>query len=193
MEKGDYLSEILRSDRTVFSISDIALLWQESNLNAIRGRLSYYVRNGDLHRIRKNFYAKNEQFNRLELANRLYTPSYISFEVVLFRESMIFQYSTVITAATYLTRSITIEEQEFSYRKIKNSVLLAPEGIIVHNAYSIASRERAFLDMLYISPGFYFDNTREVDWDIVFGILPIYKNKRLDLEVEQMYRERDNG
>lgn len=192
MEKGDYLSEILRSDRTVFSISDIAILWQESNLNAMRVRLSYYVRNGDLYRIRKNFYAKNKKYNRLELANRLFTPSYIGFETVLSRERMIFQYSTVITAATYLTRSLTIEEQEFSYRKIKDSILLAPNGVIVQEPYSIASRERAFLDMLYLFPGFYFDNTREVDWKLVFEILPIYKNNRLEKEIEKMYHEKDN-
>lgn len=192
MEKGDYLSEILRSDRTVFSISDIALMWQESNLNAIRVRLSYYVRNGDLHRIRKNFYAKNEQYNRLELANRLFTPSYISFETVLARESMIFQYTSVITAATYLTRSLQIEGQEYSYRRIKSSALLTPDGIVVHEAYSIASRERAFLDMLYSSPGYYFDSTREIDWNKVFDILPIYKNKRLEMEIDTIYREKDN-
>ena len=66
MEKGDYLTAILRSDKTIFSVSDVALLWQESNLNAIRVRLNYYARNGDLYRIRRNFYAKDKKYDRLE-------------------------------------------------------------------------------------------------------------------------------
>ncbi len=92
MEKGDYLTAILRSDKTIFSVSDVALLWQESNLNAIRVRLNYYARNGDLYRIRRNFYAKDKKYDRLELANRLFSPSYVSFETALARNGMIFQY-----------------------------------------------------------------------------------------------------
>ena len=191
MEKGDYLSAILRSDRTVFSTSDVALLWQEANQNAIRVRLNYYVRNGDLYRIRKNFYSKDENYDRMELANRLYSPSYISFETVLAREGMVFQYSSVITVAAYLSRTVRVEGKEYSYRRIQESILLAPDGLVIQDAYSIASRERALLDMLYSSPGFYFDNLAGLDWDKVFDILPIYRNKRLEKEINKVFREKD--
>jgi len=183
MEKGDYLTAIIRSNKTIFSVSDVALLWQESNLNAIRVRLNYYARNGDLHRIRKNFYAKDTKYDRLELANRLFSPSFISFETALARYGMIFQYSTVISMAAYLTRQVTIEGQDYSYRRIKESALLAPIGLDIRESYTLAGKERAFLDTLYISPGFHFDNLRELDWDMVLEILPIYQNKRLEKEV----------
>jgi len=191
MEKGDYLSAILRSDRTVFSTSDVSLLWQEANQNAIRVRLNYYVRNGDLYRIRKNFYSKDENYDRMELANRLYSPSYISFETVLAREGMVFQYSSVITVAAYLSRTVRVEGQQYSYRRIKESILLAPDGLMINDAFSIASRERAFLDMLYSSPGFYFDSLSGLDWDKVFDILTIYRNKRLEKEINKIFREKD--
>ena len=186
MEKGDYLTAILRSNKSIFSVSDVALLWQESNLNAIRVRLNYYARNGDLYRIRRNFYAKDKKYDRLELANRLFSPSYVSFETALARNGMIFQYSTVISLASYLTRQVTIEGQEYSYKRIKESALLAPIGLDMHDSYTLASKERALLDMLYISPGFHLDNLRELNWNQVFEILPIYQNKRLEEEVERL-------
>jgi hypothetical protein len=161
-------------------------LWQESNLNAIRVRLNYYARNGDLYRIRRNFYAKDKKYDRLELANRLFSPSYVSFETALARNGMIFQYSTVISLASYLTRDVTIEGQEYSYRRIKESALLASIGLDMHDSYTLASKERALLDMLYISPGFHLDNLRELNWNQVFEILPIYQNKRLEGEVERL-------
>ncbi len=86
MRKGDYLTAILRSNKTVFSTEDIALLWHESSSTAARVRLSYFVKNGDLFRIRRGLYAKSEDFRVLELATRIYVPSYISFETVLARE-----------------------------------------------------------------------------------------------------------
>lgn len=64
MHKGNYLSVILRSNKTVFSTKDIALLWRESNTTAARVRLYYFVEKGDLYRIRKGLYAKSKNYNK---------------------------------------------------------------------------------------------------------------------------------
>lgn len=191
MKKGDYLTTILRSPKTVFSINDIVLLWQNSNLNAIRVRLNYYVKNGDLYRIRKNFYAKDKSYQKLELANRLFTPSYISFETVLVKEGLIFQFDSSITTASYLNRTLEIDGQNFKYKKVKGAVLFDPHGLSFSNEISIASKERALLDTLYLSPGFYLDNLRSLNWDAVFEYLPIYQNKRLEKEIHRIYSQRE--
>ena len=68
MSKGDYLTAILRSPKTVFTLKDIALLWHEPVSSAARVRLNYYVNRGDLYRIRKGLYAKSESYNKLEPA-----------------------------------------------------------------------------------------------------------------------------
>jgi len=39
---------------------------------------------------RRGIYAKDKNYDRLELANRIYTPSYISLETVLSREGIVF-------------------------------------------------------------------------------------------------------
>ena len=47
MKKGDYLTALLKSPKTIFSLQDIALLWQTSNTNTTSVRLHYYVEHGD--------------------------------------------------------------------------------------------------------------------------------------------------
>ena len=189
MIKGDFLTTILKSNKTVLSLKDISLLWGVSNTAATRVRLNYYVRNNDLYHIKKGFYSKDKKYNKLELATKIFTPSYITFESVLAREGLIFQYQNKITAASYLTREIEINGSLYSFRKIKNTVLTDSIGVNQTEGTSIASKERAFLDTIYNNIDYHFDNLRSIDWERVFTILPIYKNKRMAKVVNKMSKD----
>ena len=186
MPKGNYLTSILRSPKTVFTLKDIALLWREPASGAVRVRLNYYARQGDLYRLRKGLYAKSENYDKLELATRILTPAYVSFETVLAKEGLIFQYYAPVFIASYTTRNITIGAQVYSFRKIKKEVLVNQLGVEHMRETSVATRERAFLDMLYVSGNYHFDNLRTLQWDSVMQMLPIFNNKRLSLQVNQM-------
>ena len=189
MQKGDYLATTLRSSKTVLSIRDIALMWQDKNPNITKVRLNYFVRCGDLFQIRRGLYSKEKNYNKLELATRIFIPAYVSFETILAKEGLIFQYQTQITVATYLKREITIDEQVYSFRKLKDQILTNTIGIEHIDETSIASKERAFLDTLYTKANYYFDNTRSLDWDKIFAILPIYDNKRLVKSVNKLFKK----
>ena len=186
--KGAYLETILRSAKTVFTIGDIALLWGEAGGHLMFARLNKYVRAGKLIRLRRGIYAKDENFDRFELANRIYTPSYISFETVLTRAGINFQYYQSIFEASYLTREIIVGDQRISFVRLKDTVLTNLMGIERVGEYSIATRERAFLDRIYVSKDYHFDNLRSLDWDRVFQILPIYHSKRLGKKVQEYYQ-----
>ncbi len=188
MKKGDYISSILRSNKTVFSFKDIALLWGNSN-DAARVRVNYYVKNGQLYRIRRGFYAKDKNYDRSELAAKIFTPSYVSFETVLAREGVIFQYYSQIFAASYLTRDIVCDNQTYSYKKIKALVLANNAGVENKEECSIATKERAFLDTIYINKDYHFDNLSPLDWDRVFEMLPMYNNKRMAKKVKEFYED----
>lgn len=192
MEKGDYISTILRSKKTVFSFKDIALLWGDSG-NAARVRVNYYIKNGDLYRIRQGLYAKDKNYNKFEFAVKVYTPSYVSFETVLAKAGIIFQLYGQIFVASYLTREIIADEQKYSYKKIKDSVLTNNAGIEHKEDYSIASPERAFLDVVYLNKDYHFDNFSNIDWNKVFEILPIYNNKQMEKKVKKYYEFRHNN
>ncbi len=192
MQKGDYLQSILRSNKTVLTLKDIALLWQDPDTDAGRVRLNYYVRKGDLYRIRRGLYAKSKEYNKLELATRVFTPSYVSFETVLAKEGLIFQYQSQITVAAYLTRDVIIGEQVYAYKKLKETVLTNSMGIEHNDETSIATKERAFLDTLYINTDFHFDNLGSLDWEKIGKMLPIYENKRMTKIVTQLVKSTFN-
>lgn len=186
MDKGDYISPLLRSNKTVFSFRDIALLWRSPTTNAARVRINYYVKNGELVHLRKGLYAKDVHYDRLELAAKIYIPSYVSFETVLAKAGVVFQFYEQIFAASYLTREVSVDTQTYAFRKIKNFVLTNPMGIENKKNCSIAGIERAFLDTVYINVDYHFDNLSPVNWDRVFNVLPIYKNKTMEKRVQKI-------
>jgi predicted transcriptional regulator of viral defense system len=187
-KKGQYVETLLRSSKTIFSTKDIVLLWGEKEEVNIRVRLSNYVKNGKLIRVHRGIYAKDKNYDRLELATRIYIPSYISFETVLTRTGVSFQYYGNIFVASYVTREIKVDGQKISFIRIKNYVLSDAIGIEHINDVAIATKERAFLDRIYISKDYHFDHLDILDWDKVFEILPIYRNKRMNKKVEEYFK-----
>lgn len=185
--KGQYIEVLLRSSKTVFSTKDIFLLWGETNSGAARVRLNQYVKNGKLIRVRRGIYAKDENYSRFELATRVYTPSYISFETVLTRSGINFQYYESIFVATYLHREIKVGEQNIIYVKMKDHILTNTAGIEHSNDIAMATPERAFLDRIYISKDYHFDNLGNLDWDKIFEILPIYRSVRMNKKVKEYF------
>lgn len=178
MKNFDIL-EIYRSPNTVFTTKDISLIWKETGIDTIKARINYYVKKEKLLSIRKGIYAKDKDYNKFELATRIYTPSYISLETVLQREGIIFQYYKSIFAVSYLSREVCCDNQTYVYRKIKNEILTSASGIKKENNYFIASKERAFLDALYLYKDYHFDNLDPIDWEFCSSILPVYENKNL--------------
>ena len=187
VKKGEYLDILLRSKKTIFSTKDVALLWSSTNISAAKVRLSYYTKKGQLIRLRKGVYAKDRNYNRYELATKILKPSYVSFETVLGASGMTFQYYSQIFVASYVKRDITCNGQLYSFRTIKNSVLINPKGIDQDREYSIASKERAFLDTIYRSKDYHFDNLSPLNWDKVFELLQIYENKKMEKKVKEYY------
>lgn len=188
MIRGDYIKILLRSKKTVFSVKDIALLWGDPGTNAARSRLKYYVQNGDLHRIRQGLYAKDRDYDRLELATRIFTPSYVSFETVLAKAGVTFQFYSRILVASYLTREIVCDGQTYQFRKIKDVILTNPAGVENAGERSMATPERAFLDTMYVHSDYHFDNLTPLDWKKVFELLPQYGNKRMTKQVNVLHK-----
>ena len=188
MEK-DYLLDLMRSKNTIFTTKDVSLLWQESDVNFVRKKLYRYIKAGKLYSVRKGVYAKDKNYEKYELATKIFTPSYVSFETVLAKAGVVFQFYGQVFVASYLTREFTIDNQVFVLKKVKDSILTNQAGIEVKENYFIASPERAFLDVVYLNKEYHFDNLSGINWDKVNEILPIYGgNKRMGAKVKK-YRE----
>jgi hypothetical protein len=190
--KGEYLEVLLRSPKTIFSNKDVALLWSENDNLVLADRLKRYARAGKLIRLRRGFYAKDKNYDPLELATRIYTPSYISFETVLTRAGINFQKYDSIFVASYVNRTIEVNGRKISYIRTKDYVLSNTIGVEQNGQVAIATKERAFLDRIYISKDYHFDNLNVLDWDKVFEVLPIYNNKKMQ-KVVNSYFKRSNA
>jgi len=188
IKKGEYLDTLLRSPKTIFSTKDVALLWGEKSEAAARVRLSYYVRTGKLIRVHRGLYAKDKNYDKFELATKIYTPSYISFETVLAKAGIVFQFYGQIFVASYVTREITTDDQTYSYKRVRDSILTNRIGVEAKDNYYIASPERAFLDVVYSNKDYHFDNLSPLNWERVFEILPIYENKNMEKKVKRYHK-----
>lgn len=188
--RKDYLLVLMRARNTVFTFKDVSLLWEKSDMNFTKKKLYRYLKAGKLFSVRKGIYTKDKNYDKFELATKIFTPSYISFETVLARAGIIFQYYGQIFSASYLTREITIDNQIYSYKKIKDIILTHPLGIETKENYFIASPERAFLDVIYLNKEYHFDHLSVLNWKKIFEILSIYGgNKRMEKTVKE-YQKR---
>ncbi|MBS4012780.1 MAG: hypothetical protein KGZ97_03325 [Bacteroidetes bacterium] len=171
--------KLLQSKQTVFSIAEIALIGDFKETKNLKSQLNYYAKNNLLQNIRKGFYAK-PNYSIEEFACKLYTPSYLSLDYVLQKEGIVFQYNNEITTVSYLSRNITLDGFNLKYRKTKQSVLLDTFGIIrKDNGINIATAERAVLDSLYLNKSGHFDNTKNLDLDMMKKMLVIYQSKTM--------------
>lgn len=170
---------LYQAKSTVFTAKEIGLIWGEDNTDQLKSALKYYTDKGNLIRLRRGIYAKPD-YNAREAAIKIYSPSYISFETALRDEGVIFQYYKTIFVASYLSREIELAGgQKIAYRKMKKNILLNSMGVREENGFFIAEKERAFLDMLYINPDYYFDNLGNINWERCLELAPIYGNKKM--------------
>lgn len=175
-----FLVALYGSKQTVFTSREIALLIGAKSMNTLKSKLAYYVKTGRLIRLRRGMFAKDKTYDRNELAVRIYTPAYLSFETVLARTGVIFQYYESLFVASYLSREVIVAEQKIVYRKLRDDILGNQKGLVDRGYFFEATKERAFLDRLYLFPEYYFDNSRGMDWDVCKEIAPIYKSQKLE-------------
>lgn len=107
---------------------------------------------GLLLRLKKGLYClRSDQVSEEELANRLYQPSYISFEYALASHNILPEMPYSITSATTKpTRTFTVNNKTFFYFTIKKEAYtgyaLIKKGAI---SFLMAEPEKALVDYLY--------------------------------------------
>lgn len=164
----DNITKLLHTPKTVFSVSDLKLIWDNIPEEQVKQYTSYYTKKKHLIRVHRGLYAlPGREVNPFELGNKIRSPSYLSFETVLYQEGIIFQWQQSIRFASYESRVINAFNNRFEFSQLKDSVLLLPTGVSTIQEYSIASKERAMVDVLYLNPSFHFDNVRDVDFSMV--------------------------
>jgi hypothetical protein len=176
------------TNKTVFTTQDLQKIWRYSNYRSLITRINYYAKTDKLTKLKLGLYSiTGIKINEFELANKLRTPSYVSFETVLHREGIIFQWDSRITLAGKESKTFNINNTAVVFRQIKDNILFNKMGVVPEETYFIATKERAILDTLYTSPNFFFDNLRTVNFDKLLEMANlIYKVKALEKTVKKL-------
>ena len=92
-------SELLLSvPQTVFTVDDLAILWQISDRSRLWESIKYYVRTNRLYNMQRGVYALSEDYSPFEAAVKLVPPAYIPFITSLAHHGAFFPYSSEVNA-----------------------------------------------------------------------------------------------
>lgn len=129
-----------------------------SNLTDVKGKIARDIKKGKLFPLVKGIYETNSNAQGARLAQYIYGPSYLSFDYVLFVQSLIPEtvYNT-FTCATFnkkKRKTYTNKFGTFIYRDVPSTVYNL--GVIAYQeegySFSMATAEKALCDKLYILP-----------------------------------------
>lgn len=180
------LEEILSSPRTVFNVQSLRMLTECEDSQKLTKSLHYYVMGGKIRNPRRGIYTK-ATYDEKEMACSLFRPAYISLEYVLQRSGIVFQYDDAVTCVSYLNRIVEIDDKAYLFRIINPELWIGMDGIVQQDNILIATPERAFLDMVYLSAGnCYFDNLHPLNKIKVKQLLPLYQSKVLTKRVTEL-------
>lgn len=186
------LLRVYQSRASVYTKAELSLLYPELSERQLSNALYYAVKEDRLARVRRGMYAK-PGFDIQELACKLCAPAYVSLETVLLPEGVIFQLTSETHCVSRVSRRVEIEGERIVYRKLKDTVLTNPEGVINDGVKSVASLERALLDVLALDGERYLDNLRPVSWEKVRQLLPLYNNRALTKRVRKLEENEGRG
>jgi predicted transcriptional regulator of viral defense system len=192
---------------TVFSLSDIRAM--DSSFH--RRRLNEWQEKGYIRKIIKGYYMFSDmELNEdvlFEIANRIYSPSYISLEMALSYYHLIPESVYGITSiATRKTYRFKTEVAEFSYRMVKPALFFGFELVRYDSkVFKIAMVEKALLDYLYLMPHLKTDehfSGMRLDKDMFFEqvgeerideYLTLFASKALTRRVSTLWRFLENA
>lgn len=189
-------------DMTVFSIKDI-----EKTSDGVfhRRRLNEWQEKDYIKKLVKGYYIfsdlEADDRTLYEIANRIYSPSYVSLETALSYYGLIPESVYLVTSvSTRKTNSFKTPVATFGYQKVKSSLFFAYRIEEYNNkVFKIASPEKAVLDLFYLKPDLKnsddFDNLRINDTNFteiidkrrLFNYLKLYNNKRLASVIRKLW------
>lgn len=187
----DSFFPILRSGQSVFSTADLALLWKIQEKDYLKNKICRLVKSGAFIRLRSGLFAWSRDYDPLLVANKLLFPSYVSLQTILAQAGAIFQYDSRIYSVAQHSAQKAVDSKKYVYRKIRDFIFFQKRGITVTHNVSLATKERAFLDWLYLTPSASVDNLSVLNAELCFDLLPLYHNRSLERRVRQCFKERN--
>lgn len=195
MKYFDLISELGKSKLAIFSLRDIENLFPEEKLKTIKNNLTRWVKENKFLHLKRNLYefiepGLSSDIPDVYVANRLYSPSYVSLETALSIYSLIPDVAMQVTSVTTLpTREFKNRYGLFIYRSCQKRAftgykLMEYEGTKI----LIADKEKALVDFIYFSfrkndninfeeDRFNKDELKKLNWNKLLKYGKLFNNK----------------
>jgi predicted transcriptional regulator of viral defense system len=204
VNKQKHLFQYFRSqfkDFIVFNLRDISASFPEFDPR----NLVNWQKKGYLIKLRNGFYMFSEttvdETVLYIIANRIYTPSYISLETALNHHGLIPESVHQIQSVTSLkTNSFENQKGSFRYYSIKPSLYFGYQLINENGkCFRMASREKALLDFLYLrsdindresieSVRWNPDVIEQLDQEVIRNYLLLFKSATLSRKIKILFK-----
>lgn len=173
--------QLYKWKQSVFNFADLASVFSIHNTQVLKNKIQYLKKKGVIESPRRGIYTlKDTPIHPFELANKIYSPSYISLYSALYHHKVLFQYPSEVYLIYKKTQIQEVWDLTLKLRTMKKTILLNPSGIIHNGLYSIASAERAFLDTIYLYGDVHLDNLDILDIKILQELIPLYGTNTLE-------------
>jgi len=192
MQNQTNIEKLITSGKSVFTTEDLAVIWNISDHQKLIERIKYYLRKKRLVHIHRGVYAYGE-YTPLDVAQKLVPLSYMSLYTTSQMHGLTFQHYQAIYCMSLNSRTYELKAQKYIYHRVKEEIFYSDQGLVNQGRYIIAGKERTICDLLYVFPGFAFDNLEGVDPELLQKISHIYNNKRLQKEVTVIVTEIQAG
>ena len=187
MKKTSIFMDIYKLSQNVFSLAELMLLYPNIKYINLKRRINNLVKTGKLLSPTRGIYAKDD-YKLVELACKIYTPSYVSLETILAKSGVIFQKYDSVFVISHISRNLSVGMNKIIYKRLRNEILLNNLEIKKIGECFEATKERAFTDAIYLYRDYHFDNLSGLDWNIVLELSKIYKSKAMDKRINSYYK-----
>jgi predicted transcriptional regulator of viral defense system len=149
MSSIENINKLYQSNVTLLTTLDLENLLQIKSSRTLEDLIRRLIQENVLTQLeRGKYYVTSKQPSNFEIANFLYSPSYISFETALNYHGLLSQFPLEITSAA-LDKKVEkqINGQSFTYSKIDKKLFT---GYYKESGYLMATKEKALFDQIYL-------------------------------------------
>jgi predicted transcriptional regulator of viral defense system len=195
----NYYIILLESGLKFFNISDLQLIWKINDRTKVINIIRYYKSKNKIYSIKSGLYTlipkdKITFDDKLIIAQKIISPSYISYHTALNINGINFQYYDSIHLIADYHKKINILGTNIIFHKINNSMFLSKLGLIEaktnNGAYTIAGPERSIIDSWYLNPsiGIDINYSNKIDKKLLLQIASLYNKPSIIKNLKKYFK-----
>jgi predicted transcriptional regulator of viral defense system len=198
MEDNYYIT-LLKTGQKFFNTSDLQVLWNFVERTKVNNIIRYYKTKKKIYTIKSGLFSliplEDVTFeDKLIIAQKIITPSYVSYHTALNINGVNFQYYESIHLIADYYKKLNILGTEIVFHKITDSIFLSRLGLkeikTKNGNYTIAGTERSIIDTWYLNPniGLDINYSSKIDKKLLIQISNLYNKPSIKINLKKYFK-----